>query len=111
MPSGTTSGCTVIYAMNDWGSGATVAVTIKNNGSTPINGWTLVWNFFGNQKIINLWNASYTQLETEVAVKNAGYNATIPAGGSVSFGFNINYSGSNVKPTSFVLNGQACQVQ
>jgi lysophospholipase L1-like esterase len=110
-PSGASSDCTASYTMYDWGGGATVAVTFKNNGATAINGWTLVWNFSGNQKITNMWNASYTQSDTQVTVKNAAYNSTIPTGGSVSFGFNISYSGSNAKPASFILNGQAVTIQ
>ncbi len=102
----------VTYSMNDWGSGATVSVTIKNNTSTAVNGWTLAWTYSGNQTITNLWSASYTQSGTSVSVKDAGYNASIPAnGGTVNFGFNINYSGTNAKPASFTLNGAACQVQ
>ncbi|HYH05220.1 MAG TPA: cellulose binding domain-containing protein, partial [Bacillota bacterium] len=104
-------GCAVSYTMYDWGSGATVSITIKNNGATAINGWTLAWDFPGNQKITNLWNGSYTQNGTAVAVKNLSYNGTIPAKGSVNFGFNIAYSGSNAKPTGFTLNGTACSVQ
>jgi endoglucanase len=96
----------VDYTQNDWGSGATVNVTITNNGSSAINGWTLEWTFSGNQKIANMWNANYTQSGTSVTVTNQSYNSAIPAnGGKVSFGFNISYSGSNVKPTSFTLNG------
>jgi hypothetical protein len=102
------SGCAVSYTQNDWGSGATVSVTIKNNGSSAINGWTLAWDFSGNQKITNLWGGSYTQNGTAVSVKNVSYNGTIPAGGTVSFGFNLSYSGSNPKPTSFTLNGNPC---
>ena len=30
---------------NDWGQGATVNVTIKNNSPAQVNGWTLEWNF------------------------------------------------------------------
>jgi endoglucanase len=98
----------VDYTQNDWGSGATVSVTITNNGSSPINGWTLGWTFSGNQKISNIWNASFTQSGTSVTVTNQAYNSTIPAnGGKVSFGFNLSYSGSNPKPTSFTLNGSA----
>ena len=107
----TTTGYSVSYNQNDWGSGATVSVTIKNNSSTAINGWTLSWNFAGNQKITNLWNGTYTQSGTAVTVKNASYNSTIPAKGSVTFGFNLSYSGTNVKPTSFSLNGTACQLE
>ncbi|HEY8463109.1 MAG TPA: cellulose binding domain-containing protein [Bacillota bacterium] len=101
----------VSYSQNDWGSGATVSVTIKNNSSTAINGWTLAWNFAGNQKITNLWNGTYAQSGTAVTVKNASYNSTIPAKGSVTFGFNLAYSGTNAKPTSFTLNGKECQIQ
>jgi cellulase/cellobiase CelA1 len=88
-----------------------VSVTIKNNGTTDINGWTLAWNFTGNQTITNIWNATYTQSGTAVIAKNLSYNGVIPATGSVSFGFNLSYSGTNAKPTSFTLNGTACQIE
>lgn len=104
-------GCTVSYAMNDWGSGATVGITIKNNGTSTINGWKLEFNFSGNQKITNMWCGKYTQSGTTVSVSNEAFNGTIAPGGSVNFGFNITYSGSNAKPTSFTLNGTSCQVQ
>jgi beta-xylosidase len=103
--------CAVTYNLpNDWGTGFTADVTIKNNGTAAINGWTLTWIFPGNQTITNLWNATYTQSGTSVSVTNASYNATIGAnGGTVNFGFNANYSGTNAKPTSFKLNGTTCQ--
>jgi endo-1,4-beta-xylanase len=97
---------------SDWGVGATISVTIKNNSAAAVNGWTLAFTFPGNQKITNLWNGTYTQSGASVSVKDAGYNAYIGAnGGSTNFGFNISYSGSNAKPTSFTLNGSACAVQ
>ncbi|HEY8464450.1 MAG TPA: sugar-binding protein [Bacillota bacterium] len=106
-----TNGCTVTYTIqNDWGSGATVNVTLKNNQTTAITGWTLVWNFGGNQKITNLWNGTFNQSGTEVTVKNAAYNGTIAPNGMVTFGFNLTYSGTNSKPASFRLNGAVCQV-
>jgi enterochelin esterase-like enzyme len=102
----------ISYVMNDWGSGATVSVTIKNNTTAAVNGWTLAWSFSGNQKFTNTWNGTVTQSGQTVTVKNATYNADIPAnGGSVSFGFNISYSGTNAKPGGFTLNGTACQAQ
>jgi glucuronoarabinoxylan endo-1,4-beta-xylanase len=106
-----TTGCSVSYRQNDWGSGATVSVTIKNNSAAALNGWTLVWNFAGNQTVTNIWNANYTQNDTAVTVKNASYNSAIPAKGSVSFGFNLAYSGVNAKPAAFTLNGTTCQIQ
>lgn len=102
----------VTYSMNDWGGGATVNITITNNTSTAVNGWTLAWTFPGNQTITNLWCGSYTQNGASVSVVDAGYNANIPAnGGTANLGFNINYSVTNAKPASFTLNGVACQVQ
>lgn len=105
------AGCAVSYSQSDWGSGATVSVTIKNNGAAAINGWTLAWDFAGNQTITNMWNATYTQSGTAVTVKNASYNSTIPAKGTVTFGFNLTYSGANAKPAGFILNGTACQTE
>jgi hypothetical protein len=106
----TPANCSVTYTQNDWGSGATVSITIKNNGTSAIDGWNLAWNFPDNQKITNLWNGSYTQSGTSVTVTNLSYNSRIPAGGTVNFGFNISYSGTNAKPTSFMLNGTVCEV-
>ena len=108
----TGGGYVVTYSMNDWGSGATVNITIKNNTTTAVNGWTMVWTFPGNQTVTNMWNASYTQSGASVSAKNLDYNSVIPAnGGTQNFGFNLSYSGTNAKPASFTLNGTACQVQ
>lgn len=104
-PTLTVTGATVNYSMNDWGSGATVTITISNIGTAAINNWELKFNFPGNQKITNLWCAQYSQNGAAVTVINEAWNGTIPPGASVSFGFNISYSGTNGRPTLFTLNG------
>ncbi|MCL6589612.1 MAG: cellulase family glycosylhydrolase [Firmicutes bacterium] len=108
----TSGGYVVSYVFqSDWGTGATVNVVITNNTTQSVNGWTLAFTFPGNQTITNMWNATYTQSGASVSVKDGGFNANIPAnGGLVNFGFNINYSGTNAKPSGFTLNGTACQV-
>jgi cellulose 1,4-beta-cellobiosidase len=85
-------------------------VTIKNSGTSLINGWALAWSFPGNQTITNLWSGSHTQSGQSVSVSNLGYNGNIPVNGSVNFGFNASYSGTNAKPTVFTLNGSPCSV-
>jgi endoglucanase len=100
----------VSYTQYDWGSGATVSITIKNNGTTAVDGWKLAFSFPGSQKISNLWNGAYTQSGTDVTVTNMAYNSSLPAGGSVTFGFNLSYSGTNPEPTSFTVNGNAATV-
>ncbi|MCL4263053.1 MAG: cellulose binding domain-containing protein [Anaerolineae bacterium] len=102
-------GCAVNYTFSSlWGNGFVADVTIANNGSTPINGWALTWTFAGNQAITNLWNGSHSQSGQAVTVNNAPWNHTIPANGSTSVGFQATFSGSNVIPTNFYLNGVLC---
>lgn len=106
------TGYLVSYVIqSDWGNGSTISVTITNKSTAAVDGWTLAWTFPGDQVISNLWNGSYTQSGTSVTVNNLSYNSTIPIGGTVSFGFNLTYSGTNAKPTRFTLNGTECEVQ
>lgn len=79
-----------------------------NQGSQPINGWTLAWEFSGGQQIASVWNASHSQDGPWVTVTDAGWNSNIPAGGGqVSFGLTAN-GGSQPAPGHFHLNGLAC---
>jgi xyloglucan-specific exo-beta-1,4-glucanase len=97
---------------NDWGTGAIINVTITNNSGAALSSWTLAWTFPGDQTITNLWNGNLSQSGISVTVSNKDYNGTIAAnGGTVSFGFQLSYSGSNAKPTGFTLNGTSCQIQ
>ena len=107
-PTSTAGGVHVAYQVaNQWQGGFTANITITNNGSTAINGWTLKFTFPGTQQISNLWNGQVTQTGSQVTITNANYNGTISPGGSVSLGFNSTWSGSNSNPTSFTLNGAA----
>jgi endo-1,4-beta-xylanase len=108
-PTSQPGSCSVDYDIqNEWGGGATVNVTVNSGSPTPIDGWTLTWTFPGDQQITNLWNGTYSQSGASVSVSNASWNPTIPANGSVGFGFNMAFSGSNGVPTDFALNGVAC---
>ncbi|HKQ77390.1 MAG TPA: DUF1800 family protein [Blastocatellia bacterium] len=103
------STCNISYKQNtQWNVGFQGEFTISNSGPA-INGWTVTFMFpTTTQTIYELWNGVYTQTGQTVTVNNASYNANIPTGGSVSFGFNANWSGSNPPPTSFTLNGLTC---
>lgn len=104
---------TVIYRItSQWSGGFQADVTIRNGGSTPVNGWALTWTFPNGQVIGNLWGGGppIIGLGGEVTVRNASWNAIIPAGGSVSFGFTATYTGMNNAPTAFTLNGVPCAI-
>lgn len=102
------AGCTVSYGVNQWNTGFTATVTVRNSGSSAVNGWTLAWSYPSGQKVTQGWNATVSQSGTAVTATNLSYNATIAAGGTQSFGFNATWSGSNPAPAGFTLNGTAC---
>ncbi|MFF9277239.1 glycoside hydrolase family 6 protein [Streptomyces griseosporeus] len=100
--------CTVDYKVqNDWGSGFTTNVTVTNNGAAK-SSWSLKWTYGGTQKVTNAWNAKVTQSGANVTAANESYNGGLATGGSVSFGFQGTYSGSNAVPAAFTLDGVAC---
>jgi hypothetical protein len=98
---------TVDYVIqSSWDAGATISVTLKNNGPA-IQDWTIGWTFPEGQRITNLWNGTYTQSGAAVTVRNAGFNGAIGTGQSANFGFNLSYSGTNTAPISFTVNGSS----
>ncbi|MGW2718575.1 glycoside hydrolase family 6 protein [Streptomyces sp. NPDC001492] len=102
--------CTVDYKVqNDWGSGFTAAVTVTNNSAAK-SSWAVKWSYAGNQKITNFWNSKISQSGTAVTAANESYNGTLATGGSVSFGFQGTYGGSNAVPATFTLDGVTCNV-
>jgi cellulose 1,4-beta-cellobiosidase len=102
------SSCSVQYQVSSsWSTGATVAIDITNNGPATTS-WTLGFAFPGNQQVTNGWNGVYTQSGQNVTVTSESYNGALASGASTSTGFNLSYSGSNAVPTSFTLNGTAC---
>ena len=106
-PQNSAGNFSVSYSQSSWGTGATVSMIIKNNGSSAVNGWTVNFTYGGNQKITNAWNCTYNQSGSSVTLTNADYNASIPAGGSVTVGFNISYSGTNTEPNNFSVNSSS----
>ena len=103
--------CRVTYTLqSQWPGGFVATITIANIGTSAINGWTLTFAFPGDQKISNFWNASVSQSGAAVTARNLGWNATIPAGGNVSFGFQGTWTAAIASPTAFSVNGAACLV-
>ncbi|MFJ4833077.1 glycoside hydrolase family 6 protein [Streptomyces sp. NPDC088747] len=102
--------CSVDYKVqSQWGAGFTGAVTITNNSAAK-SSWAVKWSYAGNQQVTSGWNAKLSQSGTAVTAANESYNASLPSGGSVSFGFNASYSGTNALPTTFTLDGVTCNV-
>jgi cellulase/cellobiase CelA1 len=104
---GTGAACTIMYdVQQQWGNGFIANVTIGVD--TAVSGWTLEFDFPGNQTIINMWGGLYAQSGSAITVDNEAWNGEIAANGSTSFGFQARFSESNDIPVDFILNGQAC---
>ncbi|WP_418277413.1 glycoside hydrolase family 6 protein [Isoptericola jiangsuensis] len=102
--------CTVDYSANSWNSGFTGSITLTNDSGAALNGWELEFSFANGQKVTQGWSAQYAQTGSTVTVTPAAWSSSIPAGGSVSFGFNATHSGTNNDPSAFTLDGVACDV-
>lgn len=93
-----TDGCTATYGVSSqWNTGFTGQVTIACSGGS-LSSWKVGWTFGAGQQITQAWNATCTQSGAAVSCSNASYNGTVADGGSVTFGFNGSWSGSNPVP-------------
>ncbi|WP_254909927.1 glycoside hydrolase family 44 protein [Micromonospora sp. NBS 11-29] len=108
-PAAPTGGCTVGYSANSWPGGFTATVTIKNTGTTAIDGWKLAFDFpTAGQKVGQGWSATWKQSGTSVTAESLSWNGRLAPGTSTSVGFNGSWTGTNPTPTAFTLNGRRC---
>ena len=89
---------------NDWGTGYGASVTVFNRTAAPLTNWVVEWDFASS--ITDIWSAKIdAHTGAHYRFKPESWNATIPVGGSVSFGFN-GAPGKPGTPTNITLNGQ-----
>lgn len=108
------STCTVHFTTSsDWGNGYIGDILVTNNGPNPINGWTLTFTWPTEwQAVSTLWNGNWEQIGRNVRITNVDYNGVLSAGGgSANVGFVGAYSGPNVLPSVFTLNGTICTTE
>ncbi len=90
--------------VNDWNTGFQGSITITNNGTSAINGWTVGWQYTAN-KITSSWNATLSGSNPYTATA-LDWNKTIQPGQSVSFGVQGDKNGGAAeKPT---ITGSVC---
>ena len=84
--------------------GFAAAITIADTGTTPIDDWTLQFQFAA--RITSIWGATVVgRGHKRYVVRNAGGDGTIDPGQSVSFGFRGRPGRVPAAPTDEVLNG------
>ncbi|MEU4420855.1 cellulose binding domain-containing protein [Actinoplanes sp. NPDC024001] len=99
--------CTVKFRnTNDWGNGFLGAIDITNNTAAAVNGWTLTFTWPTTwQSVSNGWSATWNSSGRTVRAISDG---TLAAGATAAVGFVGSYSGPNVPPAVFTLNGNVC---
>ena len=91
---------------NQWNTGFTGAIRIKNNGSSAINTWNVNWTYSDGSKITSSWNANVSG-NNPYAASNLGWNGTIQPGQAIEFGFQGTKGSSNAQLP--VVTGSVCQ--
>lgn len=86
---------------NNWGSGFTGEITVTNDTSSTVNGWSVSWQESG-ASITNAWNAALSG-STPYTATSLNWNGTLAPKASASFGFQAN--GTAGAPT---VNGSLC---
>ncbi|MEV4173180.1 cellulase family glycosylhydrolase [Nonomuraea sp. NPDC049709] len=98
-PTPPTGGCSATYRVTgQWGGGFQGDVRVTA-GSSAIRGWTVTWTFANGQTVTNAWNATVSSSGSDVTARNMGYNGSLGAGASTTFGFLGSWNGSNGVPT------------
>ncbi len=100
------SGLTATFSKDsDWGSGYQGKFTITNKGSAAVQHWSVRFALPASAKLGTFWDTNITTSGSTVTATDRGYNATVPAGSSTSFGFIVAGNGA---PTSCTVNGAPC---
>lgn len=72
------SSCAVEFVTcNDWGSGQVPAITLRNTGTAPINGWSLSWTESNDVALSNSWNTTLAQSGRSFVATPVSYNQTV----------------------------------
>lgn len=81
--------------VNDWGHGATLNIVVSNDGTEDVSDWDL--EFTLGSDIQHIWNAVVESQEGDrYSIDDAGYNAGIGAGETITVGFNTTTGGFDV---------------
>src|ERR1700685_1205010 len=76
-----------------WDGGYTGQYTITNTTPSAISSWTVVFSLPGGSTVDSLWNGTETAAGQTYTVANAGWNGSLAAGASTTFGFTVNGTG------------------
>ncbi|MFB9908754.1 glycosyl hydrolase family 18 protein [Allokutzneria oryzae] len=92
---------------SDWGSGYEGKYTISNGGTSAISSWSVEFELPAGHTVGSVWDGNKTTNGSRVTVKNT-WNGNVAPGASVSFGFNVSYTGDSGSPIYCRIDGGSC---
>ncbi|HET9654469.1 MAG TPA: cellulose binding domain-containing protein [Kineosporiaceae bacterium] len=101
--------CSATYALKSWGGGFVVSVTVKNTSATPWPGWSGTVALPAAITLNTAWGGDMRVTDGTVRVVPAAYNANVPVGGQVVFGFDAKTGTAVNRIGSVSVNGSTCQ--
>ncbi|MFC3116638.1 glycoside hydrolase family 6 protein, partial [Cellvibrio fontiphilus] len=89
---------------NEWNTGFQGTISITNNGTTAINGWTVGWAYTNN-RITSSWNATLSG-NNPYSASALSWNSSIQPGQTISFGVQGNKNGNTAEIPA--ITGSVC---
>ncbi|WP_017570783.1 glycosyl hydrolase family 18 protein, partial [Nocardiopsis halotolerans] len=103
------SDLTVTYVESArWNTGYTGEITVHNASDTPVDDWSIEFSLPDGSRVHELWNATLAGTPEGYTITPPHWGASVPAGGSYSFGFNGLHSDGATDPVGCLVNGSPC---
>ncbi|MDE3724812.1 glycosyl hydrolase family 18 protein [Nocardiopsis sp. N85] len=103
------TGLTVTYVESArWNTGYSGEIVVHNASGTPVSDWTIEFSLPDGSRIHQLWNATLSGDPAGYTVTPPHWGASVPAGGTYSFGFNGLHTDGSTDLVSCTVNGAPC---
>ena len=93
---------------SDWGNGFVGEYTIRNGGTTTVNGWKLEFDLPASETVTSAWSGKLSASGTHYVLTDEDWTRTIAPGASVKVGFQGTYSGAFAAPAACRINNASC---
>ena len=95
---------------NHWWGGGVAEVSVKNNGTEAINGWSVSWTYLDNSRIDGFWNGVVTgSSPTFTATDNGDWNKVIYPGQTATVGMVVVGQNTPDPVSTPVVTGDVCK--
>ncbi|MGV4886629.1 cellulose binding domain-containing protein [Streptomyces viridosporus] len=92
--------CTATYrTVSSWSGGFRGEVSVRNDGTGALGGWTVGMTLAPGQSLSNPWNGRNTGTTGAVTARNTDWNGTLAPGAATTFGFTVTASASTAPHT------------